>query len=79
MSLEELTRMHHRNWTKNEALNCWVSFSAKYNAKYGGALHHVIIQGELDKYIERESAVFARYARMYGYRLGIPPIKEMNH
>lgn len=78
MSIDELTRKVHEGWTRREAANCWVTFSAKYNEKYGGALHHVIINGKLDEYIEREANVFKRYATMWGYRNNIPPQCERN-
>ena len=68
MPLEELMRNAPARWDRLNAMNCWVSFSAKYQDKYGTALHQALIQGNLNKYIEHESAVFARYAQMWAYR-----------
>lgn len=68
MPLDELIKNAPARWTKLNAMNCWISFSEKYQQKYGSALHHALINGNLDKYIEHESKTFARYARMYAYR-----------
>lgn len=54
-------------WNKKEAHECFVTFNQKYVAKYGGALHHSLMQGNLNDYIERECLTFARYAKMWNY------------
>ena len=56
-----------RQWNKHEAQKCFTTYMEKYTLKHGGALHHAMMQGSLDKYIEHECRTFARYAKMWNY------------
>ena len=60
-----IEKLIEQNWTKRMALDCWTRFNELYTAKHSKALHAAMMQGTTDSYIERETKVFDRYAKMY--------------
>lgn len=56
-----------QTWNRADALACWQSFHNKYEAKHGDALHHVLMNGHLNEYIDRECETFRRYAQHWQY------------
>ena len=56
-----------KQWSREEAHNCWTEYHYKYFNKYQGALFAAQTTGTSDKYIDRECKVFQRYARQWAY------------
>lgn len=65
------------HWSKAQAQECWSRYEKLYFEKHGGAMHYAIINGNLDKYIDRECRVFQRYAQMWAHVRGLTERKPL--
>jgi hypothetical protein len=73
MELEK--KVEELKWTKPEVLECWARFVDLYTRPrhHGLACFRAQIEGNTDRYIEREVKTFDRYAKHWRHVRGLHP------